>query len=190
MSFGTSDTYIYTYVVFACVYLVASLTFVANALRVSTGLSRAHETAMVADPAAVQEVTEVLGHGRKLVDYTQLATLLPLVYIVGSMFLGTVVMNDTALARTVNVGWIAFTALCALASIVLAFLGVRAAGAIGRTSDLPKELPGQAPEALQRVGLRLGVSAALLLLVAVFTMLNLWSVVDSLGVLEGVDFLL
>jgi hypothetical protein len=67
---------------------------------------------------------------------------------------------------------------------------MRESGAIGKTSDLPEQLAGRMPEALQRVGVRLGVSAALLLLVAVFTLLNLWSVISSLDALSAVDFLL
>ncbi|MDP2299232.1 MAG: hypothetical protein U1E08_01870 [Coriobacteriia bacterium] len=190
MSFGASNTYIYAYIVFACVYLVASFTFVASALRVSTGLSRARQTPTESARTANGAVTSVLSHGQRLIDYTQLSTLLPLVYIVGSMFLGTVIMRNTDIARTVNLGWIAFTVACAAASILLTILGIRESGAIGGTSDLSERLSGRAPEALQRVGLRLGVSAALLLLVAVFTLLNLWSVISSLDTLSAVDFLL
>lgn len=186
MSFGTSQTYIYAYIGFASVYLIASFAFVANALRVSVGLSRSRQAipAEGANPAPV--VSEVLDQGQRIIDSAQLATLLPLVYIVGSMFLGSVIVRDTGLARTVNVGWIAFTVACAVASVWLSVSGVRAAGAIGRA-----EFDGaHAPEAVQRIGVRLGVSAALLLLVAVFMLLNLWSVAGSLDALSTVDFLL
>ena len=115
MSFGTSTTYIYAYIAFASVYLVASFTFVASALRVSTGLSRARQAMPAPDattpsPAAVGTLID---HGQRIVDYTQLATLLPLVYIVGSLFLGSVITRDTDLAQMVNVGWVSFTIECA-----------------------------------------------------------------------------
>jgi quinol-cytochrome oxidoreductase complex cytochrome b subunit len=184
MSFGTSETYIYAYIAFASVYLVASFTFVASALRVSTGLSK-RSSAATAEEISPTAVTLVVDHGQKVVDYTQLSTLLPLVYIVGSMFLGSVIGREVALARTINVVWIVFTVLCAVASIGLAVLGIRESGAIGS-----RTLPAQTPEAVQRIGVRLGVSAALLLLVAVFTALNLWSIISSLDALSKVDFLL
>lgn len=190
MSFGTSTTYITAYIVFALVYLIASFVFVASALRVSTGLSRARSSAAPALNEPPVAVGAVLDHGQRIVDYTQLATLLPLVYIVGSLFLGSVITRDVDLARAMNVGWVAFTAICGIASIAFAALGIRESGAIGHGAHLPRDTAGQTPEALQRVGTRLGVSAALLLLVAVFTMLNLWSIVSSLGTLSGVDFLL
>jgi len=190
MSFGTSDTYIYTYIMFACVYLAASVLFVVNALRVSTGLSRSHTETGSTVTVPTDVVREVLGHGQRLVDYTQIATLLPLAYIVGSMFLGSMIVRDTEAARTINVGWVAFTLLCAAVSIVLAGLGVRETGAIRKVSADDGDLSRRASDALQKIGVRLGVSAALLLLVAVFTMLNLWSVLGNLDVLSGVDFLL
>lgn len=190
MSFGASETYIYTYIIFASVYLIASFTFVTSALRVSRGLSRTQQTPTTAEVPANGVVKAVISHGQRIVDYTQLATLLPLVYIVGSMFLGSVIMRNTEIARTVNVGWIGFTVLCAVGSVLLAVLGIRESGAIGSPSELQERMAGRAPEALQRIGLRLGVSAALLLLVAVFTLLNLWSVITSLDTLSAVDFLL
>lgn len=189
MSFGVSETYIYAYIIFAVVYLVASFTFVAAALRVSTGLSKARSADTV-DAAGANGARSLINHGQRLIDYTQLSTLLPLVYIVGSMFLGSVIMRSTDIARAVNVAWILFTVACAAASVLLALLGLREYGAIGRTSELVQQFGSRTPEAVQRIGLRLGVSAALLLLVAVFTLLNLWSVVSSLDTLKAVDFLL
>lgn len=191
MSFGTSTTYINAYIVFALVYLIASFAAVASALRVSAGLSRARSSGSSGESGApVASVGAILDHGQRIVDYTQLATLLPLVYIVGSLFLGSIITRDVDLARTMNLGWIAFTAACGLASIMFAVLGIRESGAIGYGSRIPRDPAGQTPDALQRVGTRLGVSAALLLLVAVFTMLNLWSIVSNLDGLSAVDFLL
>lgn len=189
MSFGTSETYIYAYIVFASVYLVASFTFVASALRVSTGFSKARKTVPSGSQVPPAAIATVIGHGQRIVDYTQLSTLLPLVYIVGSMFLGSVITRNVALARTINVGWVVFTVLCAVASVGLAVLGIRESGAINHTPGVDS-LSQQTPESVQRIGVRLGVSAALLLLVAVFTMLNLWSVISSLETLSTLDFLL
>ena len=47
-----------------------------------------------------------------------------------------------------------------------------------------------AAEALQKIGLQLGVSTALLLLIAAFTLLNVWSVISDIGALKAADFLL
>ncbi len=189
MSFGASETYIYAYIAFASVYLVASFTFVASALRVSASFSKGHRAVATGEQVSPSAVASVIGHGQRIVDYTQLATLLPLVYIVGSMFLGSVITRNTDLARTVNMVWVAFTAVSAISSVGLAVLGIRESGAINHTPGV-ESLSQQTPEALQRIGVRLGVSAALLLLVAVFTMLNLWSVMSSLEWLSTVDFLL
>lgn len=188
MSFGTSATYIYAYIVFASVYLVASFTFVASAFRVSSGLSRASRSTRYEAEAPQASVGAVVDHGQRIVDYTQLATLLPVVYIVGSMFLGSIITRNITMARTINVGWIAFTVFCAVTSIVLAVLGIRESGVVNHSA--PLAYSGRTPEALQRIGLRLGVSAALLLLVAVFTMLNLWAIITSLDALSKVNFLL
>ena len=189
MSFGVSETYIYAYIIFAVVYLIASFTFVAAALRVSTGLAKAR-TAETVDAAGASGAQSLISHGQRLIDYTQLSTLLPLVYVVGSMFLGSVIVRNADIVRAVNVAWILFTVVCAALTVLLALLGLRESGAIGRTSDLVQRLGSRSQEAVQRIGLRLGVSAALLLLVAVFTLLNLYSVVSGLDALKAVDFLL
>lgn len=188
MSFGTSETYIYTYIAFALVYLIASFTFVASAVRVSTGLAKSSRTVAVGDNHVPTSVPVLIGHGQKIVDYTQLSTLLPLVYIVGSMFLGSAISRDADLARLVNIVWVTFTAVCGASSVILAVLGIRQTNSIGH--DELDGLPQQTPEPVQRLGVRLGVSSALLLLVAVFTALNLVSVIMSLDALNAVDFLL
>lgn len=188
MSFGTSETYIYAYIAFASVYLIASFTFVASALRVSTGMAKSSRTMAAAENRARTSVPAVIGHGQKIIDYTQLSTLLPLVYIVGSMFLGSVISRDADLARTVNIVWVAFTGICGASSVLLAVLGIRETSSIGH-DDLDG-LPEKTPEPVQRLGMRLGVSSALLLLVAVFTALNLVSIILSLDALNTVDFLL
>ncbi|KUK47793.1 MAG: hypothetical protein XD74_1617 [Actinobacteria bacterium 66_15] len=190
MSFTDSVTYIYAYMAFAVIYLVGSIVSATSALRVSNGISHAPHTAEdAAPPSAV--IGDAIGHGQRLLDYTQVATLLPLIYIVGSMFLGSFIAKDTGLARSFNVIWIAFTLICAAAAIILSILALREAQAMrsisGGTWSLGR---GHTPEALQKVGLRLGVSAALLLLVAVFIMLNLWSVAGNMGTLSSTGFLL
>lgn len=188
MSFGTSETYIYAYIAFASVYLITSLTFVASALRVSTRLAKSSRTVVAAEQVVPASVPAVIGRGQKIIDYAQLSTLLPLVYIVGSMFLGSVITRDPDLARTVNIGWVVFTSICGASAVILAVLGVRESGAIGH--DGLDNLPEQTPEPVQKLGVRLSVSSALLLLVAVFTALNLVSIIMSLESLSAVDFLL
>jgi hypothetical protein len=106
------------------------------------------------------------------------------------MFLGSVILREAASVRTVNITWVVVTAACTLAAVALALLGARETNAIGSASQLEEDLAGRRPEILQRIGLRLGVSAALLLLVAVFTLLNLWSILASIDTLLRVDFLL
>lgn len=190
MPFTDSVTYIYAYITFAVVYLAGSIVSATSALRVSNGISRAPHTGEGAAhaPAAMGDV---IGHGQRLLDYTQMATLLPLIYTVGSVFLGSFVAEDTSLARSLNVIWLVFTLICAAAAIILSVLALREAQTIrsisGDTWGLGR---AHAPEALQKVGLRLGVSAALLLLVAVFIMLNLWSVAGNMGTLSSTGFLL
>jgi hypothetical protein len=190
MSFGTSETYIYAYIVFAAVYLFASVAFFGSAIRVSTGLSRSRSVSGTVDPDDTRIATEVVTHSQKLIDYTQLSTLLPLIYIVGSLFLGSIITKTVEMARPVNIAWVLLTGGCALASIIFTFLGMRESSRIGSATDIPDPLPDPIPSALQRLGLRMGVSATLLLLVAVFMVLNLWSIMDSIDVLPAVDFLL
>lgn len=185
MSFTTTTTYIYAYIAFALVYLVGSAVSAMSALRMSLLLSRARPADAVSRTAV--PVGPMLGYGRRLVDCTQAATVLPLIYIVGSMFLGSLIARDPGVARVTNVVWVAFTLICAAASLMLGVLAFRA---YRRMKPISAEALGTTSDALQRVGVRLGVSAALLLVVAVFTLLNVWSVIGDIGTLEVTDFLL
>lgn len=192
VTLSSSSTYIYTYVIFAVVYLASSVAFVVNAVRVSTALSRAHH--LTNDPEervpaqSAPAVNEVISHSQRLVDYTQLATLLPLVYVVGSMFLGSLILGGTGHA-SVNIGWITLTVVATIASIAFVVLGLRESAKLNHLDDLDRAT-GRAADALQRIGLRLGVSAALLLLVAVFMTLNLYSILSGIQGLLGVQFLI
>ncbi|MCE5192240.1 MAG: hypothetical protein LLG08_10870, partial [Actinomycetia bacterium] len=118
MTFSSSSTYIYTYVIFAVIYVASSAAFVVNAIRVSTTLSRTRGAANLAEvpasEASAPPVGEVISHSQRLVDYTQLAALLPLVYVVGSMFLGSLILRGSG-HTGVNLGWIAFTVVVAVA---------------------------------------------------------------------------
>lgn len=185
MSFTSTTTYIYAYVAFALVYLVGSVIAAASALRISLLLSRPHPAD--ADTTLSSPPGTFLSDGRRLVDCTQAATVLPLVYIVGSMFLGSLIARNPDAARAINVVWIVFTLVCAAASIMLAALAFKAYRQIRQASG---RAAGTSPDVLQRVGVRLGVSAALLLVVATFTLLNVWSVVGDFGALKAADFLL
>lgn len=185
MSFASTTTYIYAYVAFALVYLVGSVIAAASALRISLLLSRPHPDE--SEPSTPLPVGTLLGHGRRLVDCTQAATVLPLVYIVGSMFLGSLIARNPDAARAVNVVWVVFTLVCAAASIVLAAVALKAYRQMRQASG---QAAGTSADVLQRVGVRLGVSAALLLVVAAFTLVNMWSVVGDFGALKAADFLL
>ena len=185
MSFASTTTYIYAYVAFALVYLAGSAVSAVSALRISLLLSRSGPADTRPTPPTA--VGAILGYGRRLVDCTQAATILPLIYIVGSIFLGSLVARDPGTAGAINVVWVIFTLLCAAASILLAIVALRTYRQMRPDSD---RAAGTAPEALQRVGTRLGVSAALLIVVAAFTLVNVWSVMGDLGVLKATDFLL
>lgn len=185
MSFTSTTTYIYAYVAFAIVYLVGSAIAAASALRISLMLSRPRPDGT--ESGATPPVGTLLGHGRRLVDCTQAATVLPLVYIVGSMFLGSLIARNPDAARAINVLWVVFTLVCAAASILLAALAFKAHRQMAQASG---QAASTSPDVLQRVGVRLGVSAALLIVVAAFTLLNVWSVVGDFGALEAADFLL
>ncbi|PKQ37256.1 MAG: hypothetical protein CVT59_08435 [Actinobacteria bacterium HGW-Actinobacteria-1] len=192
MTLSSSSTYIYTYVIFAVVYLASSVAFVVNAVRVSTALSRAHELTDNPEQRRIERSTpavgEVISHSQRLVDYTQLATLLPLVYVVGSMFLGSLILGGTHHA-SVNIGWVTLTVAATAASVTFVVLGLRESAKLNHLEDLAGAT-GNAADALQRIGLRLGVSAALLLLVAVFMTLNLYSILSGIQGLLGVQFLI
>ena len=93
-------------------------------------------------------------------------------------------------ARLINMGWVVFTLLCAAASVGLAALGIRESGAISPDPRSRRTLPTRIRRA-RGIGTRLGVSAALLLLVASSRdAFNLWSIVRSLDALRAADFLL
>ena len=191
MALSSSSTYIYAYVVFAVVYLASSIAFVLNAVRVSTSLSRVRD--LTGDPEQTSAepgpvIREYVSHSQRLVDYTQLATLLPLVYVVGSMFLGSLILGGTGHSG-VNYGWIAFTVAATITSIAFAVLGMRESAKLGHLKDID-DARGSSADVLQRIGVRLGVSAALLLLVSVFMLLNLFSVLSSIEGLLGVKFLI
>jgi hypothetical protein len=179
-------------VIFAVVYLASSVAFVVNAVRVSTALSRAHELTDNPEQRRIERSTpavgEVISHSQRLVDYTQLATLLPLVYVVGSMFLGSLILGGTHHA-SVNIGWVTLTVAATAASVTFVVLGLRESAKLNHLEDLAGAT-GNAADALQRIGLRLGVSAALLLLVAVFMTLNLYSILSGIQGLLGVQFLI
>ncbi len=185
MSFASTSTYIYAYIAFAVVYLAGSAIAGWSALRISLALSRPDQAPPESPDAA--PLASVLSAGRRLIDCTQAATVLPLVYIVGSMFLGSLVARNADVARAINVGWVVFTLVCAAASVMLAAFAIRAYRKVRPASG---QSAASASDAMQRIGVRLGVSAALLIVVAAFTLLNAWSVVGDLGVLKAADFLL
>lgn len=191
MTFSSSSTYIYTYVLFAVVYLASCLAFVVNAARISMSLSKSRDGAYDPGLSAAEadgDVREVVIHSQRLIDFTQLAALLPLVYVVGSMFLGSLILGGTE-HTAVNSGWIGLTAVAAIASLALAVMGVRESARL-KTLDSIENISGRTVEALQRIGVRLGISTAVLFLVAIFMILNLFSVLSGVEGLLGTEFLI
>lgn len=171
--------------------MASSLSFVFNALRVSALLSRTNELVSVSDRAPAEpgpEIGTFISHSQRLVDYTQLATLLPLAYVVGSMFLGSLILGGSGHVG-VNYGWIALTLLATAASVAFAVLGARESRALGAPA-IQRGTSLRANDVLQRVGMRLGVSAAMLVLMTVFMMLNLYSVLSGMQDLLGAQFLI
>jgi len=191
MAFASSSAYVYLYVTFAVVYMASSSAFVLNALRVSTALSRTREVAPTSNRAPREPGPEVglfIAHSQRLVDYTQLATLLPLAYVVGSMFLGSLILGGSGHVG-VNYGWVALTVAATAASVVFVVLGMRESAALG-SPEVLRNVSGRMNDALQRIGIRLGVSAALLLLMTVFMLLNLFSVLSGMQDLLGTQLLI
>lgn len=193
MAFASSSTYIYLYVAFAVVYMASSLSFVFTALRVSTALSRAHDPVVTPEenafrPGPGPEVGAFIAHSQRLIDYTQLATLLPLGYVVGSMFLGSLILGGSGHVA-VNFGWIALTVLAMGAAVAFSVLGSRESRALG-TPKVPIGTTARSNAILQRIGMRLGVSAAMLVLMTVFMLLNLYSVLSGMQDLLGAQFLI
>jgi len=191
MALASSSIYIYLYVAFAVVYMALSFAFVYKALQVSTTLSRARDIV----PASGRVTSEprvdaggFISHSQRLIDYTQLATLLPLVYVVASMFLGSLILGGTGHVG-VNLGWIGLTLAAIGASVAFFVLGMRESAALGSLDGL-EGVTGRLNDALQRIGMRLGVSAALLLLMSVFMLLNLYSVLSGMQELLGTRFLI
>lgn len=186
MSFASSMTYVYAYVAFACIYVVGSIVLARSTITASSRLSR-RLAGTGEQPHRMSEPDPALGHGRRLIDCTQAATALPLVYIVSSVFLGSLVARNPGSAGIINIGWIVLTLVCGAASILLAIVAYRESAQLKVRAG---EGTTAAAEALQKIGLQLGVSTALLLLIAAFTLLNVWSVISDIGALKAVDFLL
>jgi hypothetical protein len=175
------------------VYLLSSVAFVVRSFRVSAALSQARQAVAAGERrrADMASAEQYVGHGQRLIDFAQLATLLPLVYIVGSMFLGSLLLRDADTAALLNTVWILLTVAAAAASVAFTVFGLREARRLDEYDENAIAASGGAiADALQRLGVRLGVSSALLVLVAVFTALNLWSVLANLDRLTGIDYVL
>jgi hypothetical protein len=186
----TSSTYVYTYIAFALAYLVSSATLAVTAFRTSGGLSKAGRSADPQGRPALELAREYVGHGQRLVDLAQLATLLPLAYIVGSIFLGSAILRNQDWAGMANALWVAITVVAIGASVMLAAGGTKEARALSDI-DAEQAIVGErTADAAHKLASRLGISTTLLVLVALFTMLNLWSVAGNLGTLLDLNYVL
>lgn len=181
--------YVYAYVVFAVVYLMSCAAFVGNALRLARPLVAMRRT-VTAAPQPVERagaVRELIDRSQRLVDYTQLATLLPILYIAGGALLGTLITRSGG-SRYIGLAWLTFTIVAAAAALLFAVLALRLSSGV-----MPANLAepsGVTTETLNRIGIRLGASAALMLLVAVFTVLNLYTILTNVDVFGSAEYLL
>ncbi len=186
----TSTVYVYAYVAFALAYLVSAVALSLKALfvrKVLTSIGRAGDSDTTTTTVMVRET---LAGGQRMVDYTQLATLLPLTYIVVSVFLGSRILLDHSHAGVANAVWIAFPLIGIGASILLAVRGRDAARAAAEGDLDGLSTSDQAALAGERLASRLGMSLGLLALVVVFTTLNLWSVATNLDTLLDLNYVL
>ncbi|MDZ4654372.1 MAG: hypothetical protein U1F44_00615 [Coriobacteriia bacterium] len=186
----TSSTYIYTYIAFALIYAVSSVTLVLKTIGASERISKAGKTAAVDGHPILELAREYIGHGQRLVDYVQLATLLPLAYIVGSIFLGSAILRNQDWSGIANTLWVIITVLAMAASIILAVRGTREVHALSKIDTDKAIADERASNAAHKLVGRLGISTTLLVLATVFTTLNLWSVVSSLDTLLAFDYVL
>ncbi|HZL05683.1 MAG TPA: hypothetical protein VFE45_09745 [Coriobacteriia bacterium] len=181
--------YLYAYVVFAVVYIMSCAAFVGNALRLARPLVDLRRTVAASPPPAEHSnaARELIDRSQRLVGYTQLATLLPILYIVGGALLGTLITRSGG-SGLVSVAWLTFTVVTAAAALLFAVLALRMSSGLA-----PEELrdpSGVTTEALNRIGIRLGVSAALMLLMAVFTLLNLYTILSNADLFQAAEYVL
>lgn len=186
----TSATYVYTYIAFALAYLVSGLILAIRGFRTSAALSKAGRSAPEHGVPALDLARSYVGHAQRLVDYTQLATLLPLGYIVGSVFLGSAILRNRDWAGIANTLWIAATLVAIGASIVLTTRAAKAGRALAEMDAEEAIIGERTADAAHKLASRLGVSTVLLVLVTVFTMLNLWSVIANISTLLELDYVL
>lgn len=186
----TSTVYVYAYVAFALAYLISTVILSLKALfvrKVLTSISRAE---VAENTTTTIMVREMLAGGQRMVDYAQLGTLLPLTYIVTSVFLGSRILLDRSHAGAANTVWVVFTLIGIGASILLAVRGRDAARAAAKGDLDGLSTNDQAALAGERIARRLGMSLSLLALVVVFMTLNLWSIVTNLDTLLDLNYVL
>lgn len=186
----TSSTYVYTYIAFALAYFASSLLLLVYAFKTSGRLSAAGREADKGMPPAFGPAQSYISHGQRVVDYTQLATLLPLVYIVLSVALGSVILHNTSWAGLMNAVWIAVTLVGMGACALLAMRVTREARALAEFDPATTVVGERTADAASRLSGRLSMSAGLLILMLVFTTLNLWSIVANLTTVLGLDYVL
>lgn len=186
----TSSTYIYTYIAFALVCIVSDVTLVLKTIGASEHISKAGKTAAVDGHPILELAREYIGHGQRLVDYVQLATLLPLAYIVGSIFLGSAILRNQDWSGIANTLWIVITVLAMAASIILAARGTREVHALSKIDTDKAIADERVSNATHKLAGRLGISTTLLVLVTAFIALNLWSVMSNLNTLLNLDYVL
>lgn len=186
----TSSTYVYTYIAFALAYIGSSLLLVVHAFKTSGLLSSAGRNARRDGRPTFELARTFVAHGQRVVDYTQLATLLPLLYIVLSVGLGSAILRDRAWAGVANAAWIVITLLGIGTCMLLVGRTIKEAHALAEMDATTAVTGERTADAASRLGGRLGMSAGLLVLVLVFTALNLWAVASNISTMLGLDYVL
>jgi len=165
----STRAYLYSYILFAAVYALAGIFILIRDLALSRRLRHATDT-----PDA-----PVVGHEHtlRMADHTLRATLLPLLYVVCSLFLGSLILRNRATAQHANTLWALVTVVATLAVLVLVLRTPR--------RHAPPELLAEARPAASdsattlHAGTRLRLSTALLALVVTFVVLNTWVVLGQ-----------
>lgn len=178
--------YVYSYIVFALVYVVAGTIFSVRTFKASNHLARQRRALRATNDEGGLVVFDEQRAWR-MIDHAQLATLLPLAYVVCSIFLGSLILKGNGSAALANTIWVLVTILATLA--VLALL-LRDPGRHTPAEPLRETFATSDPAVHRRIATRLGFSAALLTFITAFMALNAWAVLTNMQQLLQMHYVL
>ena len=185
-----SSTYVFAYLAFAIIYLMTGTWLTIVSVRAGSEMAQGSRRARTNVAGSRDLTREYIGQGAHLVDYAQLATLLPLAYILASIFLGSAALRAQRWTGAANALWVALTLVAIFVSVVLALRGIRRARRLAEIDAEAAIVGVEAADAARKIAGRLAVSAILLGLAVAFTTLNLWSVLTNLNTLLDVKYVL